>query len=147
MSVKSVQIKLDGLIKSFKGMNRVQVVALKRLEGEIKRRIFNDGRATNGILIGHYRSRLWRQERIRRGRQVQYKDLEFEGDMRRSMTVGKTNTRNNAFGFTRDSERLKAVENEQRERKQIFRPNKAEIKAFHKAFVREIRLLYRKNIK
>lgn len=56
----------------------------KRLEGSMKVRIFNEGQNTAEGPIGKYKSRYWIKKREGRY-QTSYVDLEFTGDLRRSI--------------------------------------------------------------
>lgn len=85
--------------------------------GEMKVRIFNDGKDKSGVVFGKYtgkkkllfvvnaekirRMRIaeglgiddgftdYEKKRLKAGRQVTYKDLEFTGDLRRGVVIGK----------------------------------------------------------
>lgn len=57
----------------------------KRFEGSIKVRIFNEGQNTAEAPIGKYKSKYWVKAREKRGNQVGAVDLEFTGDLRRSI--------------------------------------------------------------
>jgi hypothetical protein len=107
---------------------RSQIVSLSRLEGEMKYRIFNKGLATDGSAMGAYRSAQYKKERLAKGRQVGYKDLEFYSDLRNSIQQGKSGS-SNVLGFTNDRARL--IAGYQQEARQtgkiIFEPSQAEI--------------------
>jgi hypothetical protein len=59
MTVQEAINTVNRLVTTLKSARaRVETVAVKRVEGEMKRRIFNDGRAADGSLIGaNYSSR------------------------------------------------------------------------------------------
>lgn len=56
------------------------------MEEKMKYRIFKLGENAFNSQIGDYRSSFWIKERIERGRQVEYVDLNFTGDLRQSIT-------------------------------------------------------------
>ncbi|CAH1002674.1 hypothetical protein LEM8419_03546 [Neolewinella maritima] len=107
--------------------------------GSMKRRIFNEGEAEEGR-IGRYRSRSYRKKRQKAGRQVDYKDLEFEGDLRRSIQVGARDD-GAVIGFTSVHSRRIAEyqETERQTGKDIFGLNENEIAKARRAFLREYR--------
>ena len=112
-------------------------VALSRGEAEMKRRIFNDGKASDGTLIGSYRSDSHIAKRRARGRQIVKKDLQFEGDLIRSLQVGREG-KAVVLGFTLDRERIKADGNEQQTGKRIFKLSKDEKILVIRTFAAEI---------
>jgi len=60
------------------------LLAGKRLEGLMKKRIFNNGKATDESLIGKYKSKSWIKKRSLSGRQVNKVDLQDEGNLIRN---------------------------------------------------------------
>ena len=110
---------------------------MKLYEGLSKYRIFNEGKASDNNLIGNYRSLSYKKARQARGRQTGYKDLEFEGDLRRSLTVG-TNGDDFVFGFATDKARLIGGAQEKQTGKEIFNPTNEEIKKINKQLVNSI---------
>lgn len=113
------------------------LAAAKTAEGEIKARIFNRGGAVNGS-IGKYRSRSYRKVRAKAGRQTGYKDLEFEGDLRRSIQTGKR--RDGAVvGFTNAKSAKIAGYQEDQTGKTIFKLSDAGLSKARKAFVSSYR--------
>ena len=61
---------------------------MKDAESVLKRRIFNEGKATNGSKLGSYKTEAWKRKRQKAKRQTSYKDLEFSGDLRRDIVFG-----------------------------------------------------------
>lgn len=61
--------------------------------GIMKRRIFNQSLDANGESLGPYYSEQYERDRLRSGRQVARKDLEFQGSLRRSIEVVVINGR------------------------------------------------------
>lgn len=59
--------------------------------GDITRRIFNEGKLTNGGNIGNYTSPPYKKKRQKKGLQIQYIDLQFSGDLFNSIGIGKFN--------------------------------------------------------
>jgi hypothetical protein len=59
--------------------------------GIMKRRIFNQSLAADNTSLGPYYSEQYERDRVRRGRQVFRKDLEFHGSLRRSIEVVAVN--------------------------------------------------------
>lgn len=53
----------------------------------LKRRVFNQSLAADGSSLGPYYSEQYERDRVRKGRQVARKDLEFHGPLRRSIEV------------------------------------------------------------
>ena len=96
----------------------IQIAALKSLEAEHKTRIFNDGQATTGQPIGKY-SAGYAAKRKAAGRQTSYVDLEFFGNLRKNIQVGKSQGRN-VYGFLNTLQRKIAEENQRRFGKRIF---------------------------
>lgn len=109
------------------GRAKAELAAIKTLEADMKRRVFNDGKASDGTPLGPYRSRH-RLKRQLAGRQVQYKDLEFEGDLRRSLTTGELDG-HAVLGFTRDRERIiaEAQQGNRQTGKVIWQPSGDEL--------------------
>lgn len=110
-----------------KSQDDIEIPALKTLEGQYKQRIFNKGATSSGGKIGSYKSTGHIKKRKKAGRQVGYKDLEFEGDLRRNIQVGKSQ-RKNVLGFVNTKSRLIADGQESQTNKVIFEPSQEESK-------------------
>lgn len=106
----------------------------------MKVRIFNKGGAVSAP-IGRYRSRSYRKKRSKAGRQTGYKDLEFDGDLRRSIQTGKRKT-GAVIGFDNDRAKDIAGYQEDQTGKKIFKITDSEINAARAAFLKT----YRANI-
>lgn len=59
--------------------------------GLMKRRIFNQSMDADGISLGNYISKEYRRLRLKNGRQIAKKDLEFAGALRRAIEVVSIN--------------------------------------------------------
>lgn len=91
-------------------LERVEISTLKTLEGDMKRRIHNDGEDSFGKSMGGY-SKAWAIVRKEQGRQIAKKDLQFTGDLFERVVVGKSENQN-VLGYLIDDDRLKVEENE-----------------------------------
>lgn len=67
------------------------VAGLNAGMGLMKRRIFNQSLAADGSSMGLYYSDQYERERQRSGRQIERKDLEFHGTLRRAIEVVTVN--------------------------------------------------------
>lgn len=126
--------ELSGIIQEFSGrVEAAEVAALERINGEMKARIFQNGLASDGTpldtfstpALGRY-SRGYGLKRQKAGRRTDAKDLEFHGDLRKSIAVGKTG-QSNVIGFQYDAARLIAEGQEKQTRKKIWTPSDEEI--------------------
>ena len=132
--------KLQTLLENgSKAKAEIQFIAIKRIEADMKRRVFNDGKATDGSSLGKYKSRSHIKKRTERGRQTGYKDLDFEGDLRRSLTTGEQGQKA-VLGFTTNRQRLIAEGQEKQTGKSIWEPSKSEIDAAGETVVAEIKI-------
>lgn len=95
------------------------------LEGSMKQRIFNDGKATSGSKIGKYKSKKWIKTRSELGFQTGYVDLQFTGDLIGSIQVVEDGG-DVYLAIINDKDFDKAKGNEERRKKIIFEPSKAE---------------------
>jgi hypothetical protein len=99
----------------------------KYVEGAMKFRIFNEGRATDGGAIGGYKSKSWIKKRSETGRQVGKVDLEYTGDLRNSIQVVKDG-REVVIAIINDEKYIIAKGQEDRRKKEIFLPTDEEVK-------------------
>lgn len=67
------------------------VAGLNAGMGLMKRRIFNQRQDAEGFTLGPYISSQYRRKRTKAGRQVDRKDLEYDGDLRRTIEVVSVN--------------------------------------------------------
>ena len=114
-------------ISQFIAANRQNYLLLgaKRIEGLLKRRVFNDGKDSKGDSIGQYKSKKWKKKREEKGRQIGYIDLEFTGDLRNSIQV--VSEGNDVYlAIIRDKDFSKAKGNEALRKKDIFLPTEDE---------------------
>ncbi len=103
------------------------VLGGKRLEGLMKRRIFNAGKDTSDQKIGSYKSTYWEKKRKAKGRQTSKVDLQFTGSLLTSTKTVKDG-KDVVIAIVNDLDYKKARGNEQRRKKDIFLPTKKEIR-------------------
>lgn len=129
------EIDYQNIVDAYaKAIDAAEVAALLFLEGKIKFRVHNKGQKPEGAQIGTYRP-FTIKKRKERGRQVNYVDLQFEGNLIKGYTVGKAADNNaNALGFINEVETQKAIDNEQRFGAPIFAPSDAEIETALKSY-------------
>lgn len=141
--------KLVNKIESIKV--ELSEIAIKEMEGQMKQRIFNDGKATNGDSIGKYSTKNfynkktssvqvggYRQYRIDRGRQVEYVDLQLTDELFnaiKTFRIGDTWV----LGIADSFNEKKSVWNEEHFNKEIFRASEEEIKAVNESVIIQIR--------
>lgn len=85
-----------------------EIAALDRSRALLVQRVFNNATATDGSIIGNYRSKQHVALRRSLGRQVSQKDLELFGDLRRSIIRGKSMGKN-VIGFSTNMADRKSV--------------------------------------
>ena len=113
---------------------RASLAAATTVTAALKRRVFNEGGAENGK-IGQYRSRSYRKKRQKANRQTAYKDLEFNGDLRRSIQVaGRTDGA--VIGFVTARGRNIAGYQEEQTGRAIFGLSAAELALARRTFVK-----------
>ena len=100
----------------------------KLLEGEMRQRIFNKGLNSNATKIGKYKAKAWEKKRAETGRQTDYVDLEYTGQLRNSMQVVKTGKDEVVLAIVTDLDYKKAKGNEERRKETIFLPTVEEQK-------------------
>lgn len=137
---------LDHIIENLgsDAISRPAFAALKRLEGEMKRRVHQNGQDVNGQQLktfskkklGSY-SLAYGKKRDKAGRQVSVKDLEFHGNLRRAITVG-TYENGYALGFLYDKARLIAEGQEGQTRTTIFAPSDEERQLMMDIFIDQL---------
>lgn len=116
---------------------RIIVPALNLTLGDFLFRIFNEGKDANGGQIGTYRS-SWKKVREDNGRQTGYKDLEFSGELRRSIVVGETSEGDAAIGFRFGKQALIAEGQELQTGKEIFKLSETEKKQLSDAISNQL---------
>lgn len=67
------------------------VLANNTALGDITRRIFNEGKRSDGSSIGQYKVGPYKNKRESSGRQTNYIDFQFSGDLFYSIQVGNLN--------------------------------------------------------
>lgn len=99
MTPEQAQKMISGFASAMvKDSKSLQLVACKTIEGLVKKRVFNRSMANDNTDLGRY-SKAYAMKRKKAGRGTLYKDLEFTGTLRESLTVG-TNGNDVVFGFT-----------------------------------------------
>jgi hypothetical protein len=119
------------------GINDFEIAALSSLQGLYLQRIHNDRKATDGSSLGQYRSIQYKKKRQAKGRQVGEKDLEFYGDLRRSVKIGKSGN-NNVMGFDRDLSRLIAEGQQEQIGKEVHVVSNDELKDMDERYLLEV---------
>jgi hypothetical protein len=108
------------------------LIALNNVKAALSRRIFQQGKATDDSEIGEY-SEATQLLREQEGLQIEKVDLQFTGNLFRSITVGLDSENQIALGieertYTEGSDTAKvASANEERFGKEIFSPSEKEI--------------------
>lgn len=82
----------------------VTFAALNSAMALMKRRIFNDGLDAEGKRFGGYVSKQYREKRIKAGRRVDKKDLQFEGSLFASIQTRKDTGNRSVILFTTPQE-------------------------------------------
>lgn len=120
------------------------LVALKRVEADMKRRIFQQGQATNGSQLDTFsRPRVGRYSlrygRVRQeaGRRTDIKDLEFKGDLRKAITIG-LNRGQLVLGYQYDLARLISQGQEEQTKQVIFEPSDEELQDAAEIFMNRL---------
>lgn len=146
--------------------DRIRTVTFNTVKGQLVRRIFNEGTASDGTPIGQYRP-LTKKIRALVGRQVAKADLEMTGTLRRSVVVGVADGmtvlgiienqkepvisvkggRLRVIGASDFSVIDNAIAQEENFNKEIFAPSDQEIKRGEKTVLKEINLVAQKALK
>jgi hypothetical protein len=119
------------------GVNDYEIAALSSLQGLFLQRIHNDRQTTSGSSLGQYRSAQHKKKRVEAGRQVGEKDLEFYGNLRRSVKIG-TSGGKNVMGFDNDMSRLIAEGQEGQIKEDVYTPSNSELNEMTDAYFREL---------
>lgn len=106
---------------------RFLVLGGKRMEGLMKRRIFNEGQDSEEKKIGDYKSTYWEKVRQRKGRQTSKVDLQYSGSLLTSMKTVEDG-KEVVLAIVNDLDYKKAKGNEERRNKEIFLPTKKEVR-------------------
>lgn len=129
------EVDYSDVVKTMAGaIDNAEKAALLFLEGKIKFRVHNSGQKPDGAKIGNY-SDGYKKVRRAKGRQVDYVDLQFLGNLIKGYTVGVTeDTGSNCLGFINEAETSKAGENEARFGAPIFAPSEQEVDSAMKSY-------------
>jgi hypothetical protein len=82
----------EGGVPPIPDFSDAMLSALNAGMGKMKFRIFNKGEDAEGVSLGGY-TKQYGKKRETAGRQTGYKDLEFEGSLRRSIETAKTDNK------------------------------------------------------
>jgi hypothetical protein len=85
----------EGGVPPIPDFSDAMLSALNAGMGKMKFRIFNKGEDAEGDSLGRY-TKQYGKKRETAGRQTGYKDLEFEGSLRRSIEVARTDNEQTA---------------------------------------------------
>lgn len=137
-------------------INGIRTVTFNTIKGDLVRRIFNNGTATDGSPIGQYATST-KKQRERGGRQTAKVDLELTGTLRRAVIVGtesnkvvmgivdnqepKVSIRGGRVRITGKSDFLtteNAIQQEENFGKEIFAPSQDELEKSQNVFLNEI---------
>ena len=131
----SDEVDYSDVVKTFaNAIDECEIAACLRIEGLIKRRVHTLGQKGDGSQIGQYQRDSYKKLRKSKGRQIQYVDLQFEGDLIRGYATGKTDdTGANCVGFVNELSQNKAEGNEARFGA-IFAPSDQEIDIAMKSY-------------
>lgn len=81
---------------------KAETAALSQILALGKERVFNDNFGTDEVRsFGKYRSKSYRNKRVKAGRQIAKKDLQFTGQLKRDYQLGQSNGVA-AIGFSTD---------------------------------------------
>ncbi len=119
------------------GVSDYEIAALSSLQGLFLQRIHNDRKTTSGMSLGQYRSIQYKKKRVDAGRQVDEKDLELYGNLRRSVKIGMSGG-NNVMGFDNDMSRLIASGQENQIKEEVYTPSDSELQEMNDAYFREL---------
>ena len=145
--------------------DRIRVSTFNTVKGQMARRIWNNGIATDGSRIGSY-SIPYKKRRNEAGFRIDTVDLELTGTLRRSFVVG-TGEGRTVLGIAEQPEPkvsfvkgkltvkgtsdFDTVENaivqEKNFNKEIFAPSKEELERGEKTVVKEMNLIVSKGLK
>jgi hypothetical protein len=109
-----------------KALQGYEVLVISDIEGAIKSRIFNKGESQKGK-IGKYKNGKYKQKREDAGRQTDYVDLQFTGELNRSIQKGIKGDKQ-VVGFNNDGAAEIAEHLEEKYNKVIFAPSSDELK-------------------
>lgn len=150
--------------------DRIRIATFNTVKGQMARRIFNEGKDSDGSDIGQY-SVLTKKFRNLVGRRIDKVDLEMSGTLRRSLLVGTSDgvsvigiadtpepsgkaskrrkkgfatlqVRSTSKGISTEEN---AINQEQHFKKDIFAPSEEEIKRGESTIIKEINLIVKRS--
>lgn len=159
----NVKQDIERIVKAIAdNADRVRVATFNTVKGQMARRIWNNGIATDGSRIGNYKPST-KKRRNEAGRRIDTVDLEMTGTLRRSFVVGtgegriqlglaeqqepKISVKGGRLSVTGTSDWTtaeNAIQQEENFKKEIFAPSKEEIERGEKTVIKEINLIVRK---
>lgn len=160
---KDIQALTDAITGN---AERIRTVTFNTVKGQLVRRIFNEGIASDGGRIGVYAFSTAKQ-RSKAGRRITTVDLEMTGTLRRSVAVGVSegmtvlgisenqnepvisvkDGRLRVTGTSDFSVTDNAIYQEDNFGKEIFAPSEEEIKRGEKTVLKEIELIVKQALK
>ena len=157
---------IDRIVKAITdNSERIRVSTFNTVKGQMARRIFNEGKATDNGLIGAY-TIPYKKKRNETGFRIDKVDLELTGTLRRSLIVGVGDGRTQLgiaeqrepkisfkggkltvkgtsnFGTTEN-----AITQEENFNKEIFAPSKEELERGEKTVIKELNLIVSKTLR
>jgi len=91
-TIKEVTRKIEASLADISAIEaNAEVLANNTALGDITRRIFNEGKRSDGASIGQYKVGPYKNKRENAGRQTNFIDFQFSGDLFYSIQVGNLN--------------------------------------------------------
>lgn len=145
--------------------DRIRVVTFNTVKGQLARRIWNNGKASDGTRIGSY-TIPYKKLRNEAGFRIDTADLELTGTLRRSLIVGEGEGRTQLGMADQLEPKVKfskgkltvtgtsnfntvenAIVQEKNFNKEIFAPSKEELDRGEKTVVKELNLVVQKSLR
>jgi hypothetical protein len=106
LTIDELIARIDASFVELAELPREAVLAkASDIHGQLLRRIFNEGLATDGRPIGQYKDGSWKKRREAEGRQTGYVDLQFSGELFQSIDLGVDGNQL-LIGFKNDRNRI-----------------------------------------
>jgi hypothetical protein len=112
-------------------------ISANEINAEFQNRVFNSeegAKDTTGKGLGGY-SNSYAKKRLKAGRQIKFKDLEFTGSLRRSIRTGRAENEVQIL-ITSGLEVKKAIDLEKQTKKNIFNLSDSEIESFNEKSIK-----------
>lgn len=133
----------NAIVAVEKNVSKILINTASIAGSDLQFRIFNQGQTTAGNTM-RYRSAPYKRKRVKAGRQIVWKDLEFTGDLRYSINILNTAQREVSYGFN-NSETAKIAGYQEEARQvgeKIFELNNKEILKAERQFGLDIMELF-----